>query len=195
MTADSGNVTYSLCGPGFHGEPGWSLAGTTMAIESDWGKASLKDLDPGVRSRRRHGRRGAARHRRPTGRFRQRAPVLARRHDDRVHALQVRPSQRDLPGQRGRSGLKRLTRYKLNASRPDVSPDGAGSRSTPGTQAGLEQGNIYVMRLEGGKKKALTQSPPSRGRSPLRSRTTRVSRRTGGGSSTPSSAIGGLTSS
>ena len=41
MTADGGNVTQLTRGPGFHGNTGWYPAGTSIAIEYEWGKGSL----------------------------------------------------------------------------------------------------------------------------------------------------------
>ena len=163
MTADGGNVTQLTRGPGFHGNPGWSPAGTTMAIESDWGKGSLKGIwiipafDPDGVTVDEAQRVTDVPDRADFDSEPQFSPdgttiVFTRFKSARRSAI----FRVNVDG----SGLKRLTRYKLNASRPDVSPDGrwitfdSGDSGRPGSK-----GNIYVMRLEGGKKKALTDNP------------------------------------
>ncbi len=44
MTADGGDVTQLTRGGGFHGTPGWSPSGTSIAITSDWGERSLNGI-------------------------------------------------------------------------------------------------------------------------------------------------------
>ena len=165
MTADGGDVTQLTRGGGFHGTPGWSPSGTSIAIVSDWGKNSLNGIwiipasDPdGV-----------------TVEDAQRVTDVpdGAEFDDEP---QFTPDGTTIVFSRFKSfrnsksaifrvnadgtGLKRLTNYGLNASHPDVSPDGrwitfdSGDTGTPGSK-----GDIYVMRLDGGKKTALTDTP------------------------------------
>ena len=44
MAWNGTGVTQLTRGGGFHGFPGWSPNGTTMAIDSDWGKRSLNGI-------------------------------------------------------------------------------------------------------------------------------------------------------
>ena len=165
MTADGGDVTQLTRGGGFHGTPGWSPSGTSIAIVSDWGKNSLNGIwiipasDPdGV-----------------TVEDAQRVTDVpdGAEFDDEP---QFTPDGTTIVFSRFKSfrssksaifrvnadgtGLKRLTNYGLNASHPDVSPDGrwitfdSGDTGVPGSK-----GDIYVMRLDGGKKTALTDTP------------------------------------
>ena len=165
MTADGGDVTQLTRGPGFHGTPGWSPSGTSLATASDWGKNSLRGIwvipafDPdGVT---------VDEARRVTNPADERAEF-----DDEP---QFSPDGTTIVFTRFKSpeesaihrvnadgtGLERLTNYKLNASHPDVSPDGqwitfdSGDSGAPG-----KTGNIYLMPIEGGKKTALTNEPP-----------------------------------
>jgi Tol biopolymer transport system component len=164
MAADGSNVIQLTRGPGFHGAPGWSPSGTTIAIESDWGSRSLNGIwiipasDPdGVTA------------------------VEAKRVTNTPPPVKFDSEPQFSPGgttivfTRFRSrrqsavyrvnvdgtGLERLTNYGLNASDPDVSPDGqwvtfdSGDSGEPGAK-----GNIYVTRLDGsGRKRALTANP------------------------------------
>ena len=125
------------------------------------------DLDhPGVRSRRRHGRRGAARHSTyPTADFDsepQFSPdgttiVFTRFKSARRSAI----FRVNVDG----SGLKRLTRYKLSPIRTFRRTD-AGSRSTPGLRQAWEQGQHLRDASRGRQEEgAHRQSPLSRGRS------------------------------
>jgi Tol biopolymer transport system component len=163
MTADGAAVTQLTRGGGFHGTPGWSPSGASLAIDSDWGKRSLSGIwvipafDPdGVTvddARRVTDAPGG-------GGFDsepQFAPdgttiVFTRFKSPRRSAIY----RVNVDG----TGLERLTRYKLNASDPDISPNGrwitfdSGDAGRPGSK-----GNIYLMRIEGGKKKALTNNP------------------------------------
>ena len=59
------------------------------------------------------------------------------------------------------TGLERLTRWRLNASDPDWSPDGqritfdSGDSGLPGSK-----GNIYIMRADGSGRTRLTDRKP-----------------------------------
>jgi Tol biopolymer transport system component len=164
MTADGGDVTQLTRGGGFHGASGWAPSGTSLAIDSDWGKRSLNGIwiipasDPdGVT---------VDEARRVTD-----APADGADFDSEP---QFSPDGTTIVFSRFKSarrsaiyrvnvdgtGLERLTTFGLNASHPDVSPDGrwitfdSGDSGRPGTK-----GDIYVMPIDGGKKAALTDIP------------------------------------
>jgi TolB protein len=163
-TADGSGLTQLTRGPGFHGTPAWSPSGASLAIDSDWGKGSLNGIwiipasDPdGVTAAE------AQRVTNATGRVEfdtepQFSPdgttiVFSRfKAADRSAIYRV-----NVDG----TGLERLTNFGLNASHPDVSPDGqwvtfdSGDSGAPGSK-----GNVYVMPLAGGKKRALTDTAP-----------------------------------
>ena len=164
MTANGGDVTQLTRGPGFHGVAGWSPSGTTMAIDSDWGKRSLTGIwlinafDPdGVTVDE------AVRITDPgKGVFDsepQFSPDGTRIFFSRFKSVEKSAIYRiNVDG----TGEKRLTNYGLNASHPDVSPDGrwitfdSGDSGAPGAD-----GEIYLLRADGsGKKKALTENAP-----------------------------------
>ncbi len=163
MAADGSDETQLTRGPGFHGNPGWSPDGSSLAIDSDWGERSLNGIwiipasDPdGV------------------------TVDDAQRVTDAPDAVrfdsepQFTPDGTTIVFSRFKSakrsaifrvnvdgtGLERLTKYRLNASRPDISPDGqwiafdSGDKGAPGSKA-----NIFVMPIDGGRKKALTDNP------------------------------------
>jgi Tol biopolymer transport system component len=163
MTADGANVTQLTRGGGFHGFPGWSPSGTSIAIDSDWGERSLNGIwiipafDPdGV------------------------TVDEAQRVTDTPDGVefdsepQFSPDGTTIVFTRYKSakrsaiyrvnvdgtGLERLTRYRLNASDPDISPDGRRITFDSGDAGRPEsKGDIYVMPIDGGKKKALTNNP------------------------------------
>ena len=162
MTADGGNVTQLTRGGGFHGYPGWSPSGTSIAIDSDWGEGSSQGIwiipasDPDGVTVDEALRVTDA----PDGGFDsepQFSPdgttiVFARYKSAKRSAIY----RVNIDG----SGLQRLTGYRLNASDPDISPDGRWITFDSG-DAGRSgsKGNIYLMPIDGGKKKALTNHP------------------------------------
>jgi TolB protein len=166
MTANGADVTQLTRGQGFHGEAAWSPTGTTLAIDSDWGKRGLNGIwlinafDPDgvtvdeavrVTDARAHGARfDTDPEFSPDGTtiyfMRFRSPT-----ETAIFRVNV-----------DGTGEKRLTNWKLNASGPDPSPDGrwiafdSGDSGEPGARGG-----IYLLRADGsGKKKVLTQDPP-----------------------------------
>lgn len=174
MTADGGDVRQLTRGPGFHATPGWSPSGTSIAIEADWGKRSLNGIwiipasDPdGVTvdeaqrvtdSRAGGGRFDSEPQFSPDGT----TIVFSRFKSFRSSKSAIFRANVD------GTGLERLTNYGLNASHPDVSPDGqwitfdSGDTGAPGSK-----GDIYVMPLDGGKKRALTDTAPVEEDGPL----------------------------
>ena len=165
MAWNGTGVTQLTRGPGFHGSPGWSPSGTTIAIDADWGKRSLRGIwiipasDPdGVTvdeaqrvtdSRAGGGKFDSEPQFSPDG-----TTIVFTRfkgfRDSKSAIFRVNADG---------TGLKRLTNYGLNTSHPDVSPDGqwitfdSGDSGLPGSK-----GDIYVMPLAGGKKRALTDT-------------------------------------
>jgi TolB protein len=166
MAWNGTGVTQVTRGTGFHGAPGWSPSGTTMAIDADWGKRSLNGIwiipasDPdGVTvddaQRVTDVPDGAEFDSEPQFSPDGTTIVFARFksfRDSKSAIFRV-----NVDG----TGLERLTNYGLNASDPDVSPDGqwitfdSGDTGAPGSK-----GDIYVMPLAGGKKRALTDTAP-----------------------------------
>lgn len=170
MTADGGDVTQLTRGDGFHGTPGWSPTGASIAIESDWGERSLRGIwiipasDPGgvtVADAQRvttppDGHFDSEPQFTPDGS----AIVFTRFESFRSSAIY----RVNVDG----TGLQRLTNFKLNASHPDVSPDSrritfdSGDSGEPG-----KTGDIYVMPIDGGRKTALTNESPIEEGGPL----------------------------
>ena len=164
MAANGADVFQLTRGPGFHGVAGWSPTGTTLAIDSDWGKRSLSGIwlinafDPdGVTVDE------AVRVTEPgKGTFDsepQFSPDGSTIYFSRFKSSEKSAIYRiDVDG----TGEKRLTNYGLNASHPDVSPDGqwivfdSGDSGAPGVD-----GEVYLLRADGsGKKRVLTDNPP-----------------------------------
>jgi Tol biopolymer transport system component len=163
MAADGTGVTQLTRGGGFHGSPGWSPSGTSIAIDSDWGKGSLNGIwiipasDPDGVTAAEALRVTATPDRADFDSEPEFSPdgttiVFSRFKSARRSAIY----RVNVDG----TGLERLTTYGLNASHPDISPDGrwitfdSGDSGRPGTK-----GDIYVMPIEGGKKVALTDIP------------------------------------
>jgi Tol biopolymer transport system component len=66
------------------------------------------------------------------------------------------------------TGLERLTKWRLNASDPDWSPNGKKITFDSGDFGGETDGggNIHVMRADGSRRKKLTDKPPTHGEFP-----------------------------
>ena len=164
VPADGGDPTRLTRGEGFHGTPGWSPSGASLAIEADWGKRSLNGIwiipasDPGgvtVADARRvtDVPKGVEFDGEPQFTPDGTAIVFTRFKSFRRSRSAIFRVNAD------GSGLERLTNYRLNASDPDVSPDGqwitfdSGDTGQPGTK-----GDIHVMPIDGGRKRTLTNS-------------------------------------
>ena len=174
MAWNGTGVTQLTRGPGFHGIAGWSPSGTSMAIDADWGKRSLNGIwiipasDPdGVTVAEAQRVTDV-----PDGAEFDSEPQFSA--DGTTIVFTRFKSFRDSRSAIFRvnvdgTGLERLTTYGLNASHPDVSPDGrwvtfdSGDTGAPGSK-----GDIYVTRLDGtGKKRALTDTAPVEEDGPL----------------------------
>jgi TolB protein len=165
MAADGGDVTQLTRGDGFHGAAGWAPSGTTMAIDSDWDKKrSLQGIwiinafDPDgvtvdeavrVTDPRNDGARFDSEPQfSPDG-----STIVFSRFKSAEKSAIYRVNVNG-------TGLEQLTTFRLNASRPDVSPDGqwitfdSGDSGAPG-----KTGDVYLMPIDGGKKQALTDNP------------------------------------
>ena len=174
MAWNGTGVTQLTRGGGFHGFPGWSPSGTTMAIDSDWGKRSLNGIwiipasDPdGVTvaeaQRVTDARAGGAKFD-SEPQFSPDGTTIVFSRFKSFRSSKSAIFRVNVDG----TGLERLTNYRLNASHPDVSPDGqritfdSGDSGLPGTK-----GDIYVMPIDGGKKRALTDTAPVEEDGPL----------------------------
>ena len=152
MAWNGTGVTQLTRGGGFHGFPGWSPSGTTMAIDSDWGKRSLNGIwiipasDPdGVTvaeaQRVTDARAGGAKFD-SEPQFSPDGTTIVFSRFKSFRSSKSAIFRVNVDG----TGLERLTNYRLNASHPDVSPDGqwitfdSGDSGLPGTK-----GDIYVM--------------------------------------------------
>jgi TolB protein len=164
VPSDGGDPTRLTRGKGLHGTPGWSPSGTSLAIESDWGKRSLNGIwiipasDAGgvtVADAQRvtDVPKGVEFDREPQFTPDGTAIVFTRFKSFRHSKSAIYRVNAD------GTGLERLTNYRLNASDPDVSPDGqwitfdSGDTGLPGTK-----GDIHVMRIDGGRKRTLTNN-------------------------------------
>ena len=186
INADGGGLTQLTRGPGFHGYPGWSPDGGSIAIASDWGGGPALEgiwiipaADPdGVTQadalRLTTTPAGSSRPKRrwqtfPGGGGADSEPqfspdgnaiLFTRFRSDRRSAIH----RVNLDG----SGLSRLTPWRINASDPDWSPDGqritfdSGDFGGPGSK-----GDIYVMRSDGSGRKRLTNTPRLRKGAPF----------------------------
>jgi Tol biopolymer transport system component len=137
MNADGSGLTQLTMGPGVQRAAGWSPDADSLAIAADWGG----------------------------GEALQGIWIIPASDPDGVtqeEARRVTTLRRSTVGIDG-SGLERLTRWRLNASDPDWSPDGqritfdSGDSGRPGTK-----GNIYVMRADGSGRTRLTDRAPVR---------------------------------
>jgi Tol biopolymer transport system component len=163
MNANGSHQRQLTRGPGFHGNPGWSPDGETLAIDSDWGRGRLKGIWLIPASDRNGVRRKEAERLTngppapgfdsepqfsPNGKT-----IVFTRFKDAAHSaiFRVRASG---------GGLKRLTPFRLNNSDPDWSPNGrlitfdSGDVGRPGSK-----GDIYVIRAGGGGLTRLTNRP------------------------------------
>jgi TolB protein len=162
MNADGNAVTRLTRGPGFHGFPSWSPDAGSLAIRSAWGAGHglqgiwiipasdpdgvtvdearrLTTIPAGVKfdSEPQFSPDGSS-------------IVFTRFKNPRrsaIHRVSV-----------DGTGLERLTRWRLNASDPDWSPDGQMIAFDSGDRGGSTGGggNIYVMRADGSGRTRLT---------------------------------------
>ena len=164
MSADGSAVTQLTRGPGFHGTPSWSPAGTHLIIDSDWGERSLNGLwlipasDPDGVTVEDAQRVTVA----PKGIEFDSEPQISPDGTTVVFIRHKSPERTALYSVNvDGTGLERLSPYGLNASDPDWSPDGkwitfdSGDAGAPGSK-----GDIYVSRPDGSGKRALTDTPP-----------------------------------
>jgi TolB protein len=164
MNADGSDVTRLTRGPGFHGYPAWSPDTASLAIAADWGdRPALQGIwiipasDPdGVT------RQEARRVTTLPADFRGRGDVEPQFSPDGSSIVftrfkSPRKSAIHRVGVDG-TGLERLTKWRLNASDPDWSPNGKKIAFDSGDFGGKTDGggNIHVMRADGSKRKKLT---------------------------------------
>jgi TolB protein len=174
MNADGSDVTQLTRGPGFHGTPAWSPDAASLAIATDWddypalqGIWIIPASDPGGVTREEARRVTTL----PAG-------------FDSDSELQYSPDGSSIVFTRFKSGrksaihrvgvdgtgLERLTKWKLNASDPDWSPNGKKITFDSGDFGGETDGggNIHVMRADGSKRKKLTDLPRIRKGDPFK---------------------------
>jgi Tol biopolymer transport system component len=168
MNADGSGVTQLTSGPGFKGIPSWSPDAASLAIAADWGDETgalqgiwiIPASDPDGVTQEEALRVTA----RPAGFDADIDPAFSP--DGNSIAFTRLKSERKSAVVRvgiDGTGLERLTKWKLNASDPDWSPDGqriafdSGDAEMPGSK-----GNIYVMRADGSGRTRLTDYPPLR---------------------------------
>ena len=164
MNADGSDVTRLTRGPGFHGYPAWSPDTASLAIAADWGdRPALQGIwiipasDPdGVT------RQEARRVTTLPADFRGRGDVEPQFSPDGSSIVftrfkSARKSAIHRVGVDG-TGLESLTKWRLNASDPDWSPNGKKIAFDSGDFRGETDGggNIHVMRADGSKRKKLT---------------------------------------
>jgi Tol biopolymer transport system component len=163
MNADGSDVTELTRGPGFHGFPAWSPDAASLAIAADWGDhPALQGIwiipasDPGGVTQQE---------------ARRLTTLPADFRGDDVEP-QFSPDGSSIVFTRFKSprksaihrvgvdetGLERLTKWRLNASDPDWSPNGKKIAFDSGDFNGETDGggNIHVMRADGSKRKKLT---------------------------------------
>ena len=171
MNADGSGVTQLTTGPGFHGFPAWSPDAASLAIASDWGDhPALQGIwiipasDPdGV-----------------TQQEARRVTTLPADFRGEDVEPQFSPDGSSIVFTRFKSArksaihtvgidgtdLERLTKWSLNASDPDWSPNGERIAFDSGDFEGRTGGgaNIYVMRADGSGRNRLTDHPPIQGK-------------------------------
>jgi len=163
MNADGSDVTELTRGPGFHGFPAWSPDAGSLAIAADWGEhPALQGIwiipasDPGG----------------VTQQEARRVTTLPADFRGEDVEPQFSPDGSSIVFTRFKSarksaihrvgidgtGLERLTKWRLNASDPDWSPNGKKIAFDSGDFGGETDGggNIHVMRADGSKRKKLT---------------------------------------
>jgi TolB protein len=163
MNADGSDVTELTRGPGFHGFPAWSPDAASLAIAADWGDhPALQGIwiipasDPGG----------------VTQQEARRVTTLPADFRGEDVEPQFSPDGSSIVFTRFKSarksaihrvgidgtGLDRLTKWRLNASDPDWSPNGKKITFDSGDFGGETDGggNIHVMRADGSKRKKLT---------------------------------------
>jgi TolB protein len=163
MNADGSDVTELTRGPGFHGFPAWSPDAASLAIAADWGDhPALQGIwiipasDPGG----------------VTQQEARRVTTLPADFRGEDVEPQFSPDGSSIVFTRFKSprksaihrvgidgtGLDRLTKWRLNASDPDWSPNGKKITFDSGDFGGETDGggNIHVMRADGSGRKKLT---------------------------------------
>ena len=162
MNADGSDLTQLTRGPGFHGAPGWSPDAASLAIDADWGGGpALQGIwiipasDPGGVTQQEARRLTTL----PAGFDFDSEPQFSPDGSSIVFTRfkSARKSAIHTVGVDG-TGLERLTKWRLNASDPDWSPNGKKIAFDSGDFGGETDGggNIHVMRADGSKRKKLT---------------------------------------
>jgi TolB protein len=171
MNADGSGVAQLTTGDGFKGNPSWSPDADSLAIQTDWGDyPALRGIwiipasDP-------DGVTGEEALRVTTG------PDIDPQSSPDGNSIAFTRLKSDKTERKSAihrvgidgTGLKRLTRWRLNASDPDWSPDGQRIAFDSGDVGRRgSKGNIYVMRADGSDRTRLTNHPAIRGKFPGR---------------------------
>jgi Tol biopolymer transport system component len=167
MNADGSDVTELTRGPGFHGFPAWSPDAASLAIAADWGgHPALQGIwiipasDPGGVTRQ-EARRVTT------------LPADFRAEDvspqfspdgSSIVFTRIKGARKSAIHRVGvdGTGLERLTKWRLNASDPDWSPNGKKIAFDSGdfpVERPTAGSNIHVMRADGSGRKRLTDHP------------------------------------